>query len=346
MFFPDSAPPRSKFWPSAKFRWPGRYPPVYADHRLGAEFVRGLLMFKRLLGLALCGMVLAVPVAAQDRVTLGYARLFSNDALGDGKDRWHSGAYSVSRFRGYRWDGTLPQAPGEILELRLRSEIIAPADLVTPSVGDRRYAGVLGLGLFTHFAIGQAEVALGAELVMTGPQTGVGSFQRAIHNMLGLSEPQVLGNQIHNGLHPTVMVEVGRAFALGENLTFRPFVAAQAGVETLVRVGGDLVIGHFGRNALLVRDTVTGQRVEGIAGFDNQGFSLTLGGDVARVFDSAYLPAGGAAQLADTRSRLRLGVNWQGEKSEVFYGVTWLGREYVGQPDDQIVGSLRLNLRF
>ncbi|MDP4031478.1 MAG: DUF2219 family protein [Pseudorhodobacter sp.] len=303
-------------------------------------------MFKAFLALAFCGLFVTSPVLAQDRVTLGHARLFSNDALGDGHDRWRSGSYSVSRLRGFAWDGALPASPGEILEFRLRSEIIAPADLIAPAPGDRRYAGVLAVGMHTHFALGQTEASLGADLVVTGPQTGIGDFQRGIHDLLGLTEPQVLGNQIANGFHPTARAEIGRTFHFGGALSVRPFAEAQAGVETLLRLGGDMVIGGFGTGALMVRDTVTGQRVEGIAGSDGKGFSVTVGGDVARVFDSAYLPAGGAAQLSETRRRLRAGLNWQGDKTEVFYGVTLLGREFDAQPGDQLVGSLRLRLRF
>lgn len=303
-------------------------------------------MFKAFLSLAFCGLLVTTPVLAQDRVTLGHARLFSNDALGDGHDRWRSGSYSVSRLRGFAWDGALPASPGEILEFRLRSEIIAPADLIAPAAGDRRYAGVLAVGMHTHFALGQAEASLGGDLVVTGPQTGIGDFQRGVHDLLGLAEPQVLGNQIANGFHPTARAEIGRTFRFGGALSVRPYAEAQAGVETLLRIGGDVVIGGFGTGALMVRDTVTGQRVEGIAGSDRKGLSLTVGGDVARVFDSAYLPAGGAAQLSETRRRLRAGLNWQGDKTGVFYGVTLLGKEFAGQPENQLVGSLRLRWQF
>jgi len=303
-------------------------------------------MFKALLTLALCGFAVTAQAQAQDRVTLGHARLLGNDAFGDSKDRWQTGSYATSILRGPMWDGSLPTRPGEILEYRLRGQVIAPADLVAPVAGDRRYAGVLAAGLFTHFALAQFETSLGVELVATGPQTGIGNLQRAVHNLLGLPEPVVLGNQIGNAVHPTASAEIGRSLRFGDGLTLRPFAEAQAGVETLARLGGDVVLGGLGRGALMVRDTVTGQRVEGINGSDGSGLSLSFGGDVARVFDSAYLPTGGAATLRDTRRRLRLGLNWQGERAEVFYGLTLLGREFATQPESQVVGSLRLRLEF
>jgi len=301
-------------------------------------------MFKVLLAVAVCAF--AVSAKAQDRVTLGHARLLTNDAFGDSKDRWQTGSYAASILRGLSWDGTLPSRPGEILEYRLRAQVLAPADLVAPAPGDRRYAGVLAAGLFTHFAFAQLETSVGVELAATGPQTGIGNLQRAVHNLIGLPEPLAQGNQIGNAVYPSALAEVGRTLRFGDALALRPFVELQAGVETLARMGGDLVLGGLGRGALMVRDTVTGQRIEGINGADGTGLSFSLGGDVARVFDSAYLPAGGAATLLDTRRRLRLGLNWQGERAEVFYGLTLLGREFDTQPEHQVVGSVRVRLEF
>ncbi len=303
-------------------------------------------MFKLLSALLFTALCLTGPAQAQDRQRLGMARLFTNDFIGDGKDRWRSGSYFVSQLRGPEWTGALPTSPGEIIELRFRTEIIAPTSLLRNAPRDRRYAGVLGFGLSTHFAIGLLDANLGAEVVATGKQTLVGDFQREIHGVLGLDRPRVLDQQIGNALHAALQAEVGRDFHFGERFTLRPFVQAQWGVESLVRVGGDMVIGHFGQGDLLVRDDVTGQRVEGISGPDVKGFSVVMGGDIARVFDSIYLPDGGNVQLSDTRSRLRAGVNWQGKRSEAFYGVTLLGREFDEQPQDQLVGSLRLRLRF
>ena len=317
-------------------------------HGWGA-FELDMTMKKALLAAA-CAALMVVGMAggatAQERVTLGFARLFSNDALGDTRDRWRTGSYFVSRLRAPRWGGSVPGQFGELLEFRLRSEIIAPESLTRKNPADRRYAGVIAAGMATHFALGQAEATLGAELVFTGPQTGVGRFQREVHDLIGLDEATVLGSQITDGVHPTVYGEMGRSFNMSDRVTLRPFAEAQAGVESYLRFGGDMVVGQFGRGGLMSRDSVTGQRVEGIAGAINAGTSFTLGGDVAQVFDSVYLPESGTAELADTRMRLRAGFNWQGERSAVFYGVTWLGKEYEDQPDGQVVGSLRLNLRF
>ena len=303
---------------------------------------------KKVLRAAICAawaVVAAAPAAfSQDRVTLGFARLFSNDALGDMHDRWRSGFYAVSRFRGERWGGALPDTFGALLEARIRREIIAPRSL-TSRMTDRPYAGVIAPGLYTHFDMAGLQARLGGELVFTGPQTKVGAFQREVHELLGLDTPRVLGTQIPNGLHPTANLEIGKDLTLGPVL-LHPFVEAQVGVEDYLRVGGDLILGSFGRGGLFTRDTVSGHRVLGIAGLPEPGTSLTIGGDIARVFESVYLPDSGPATLRRDRARLRAGLHWQGEKAAVFYGLSWLGKEFEEQATDQIVGSVRLSLRF
>ena len=295
----------------------------------------------------LCLVVITLPglARAQDRQFLGWGRLFDNDAIGDTQDRWNTGSYTISVLKGPEWSGTLPQHFGDILEYRLSARTIAPADLVAPDANDRRYVGALSFGLHTHAEWQGFEASLGADLVLTGPQTGIGRFQTWVHHVFGLPKPD-LSNQLGNAVHPTLTAELGRSIALGNTVTVRPFVAAEAGVETYLRVGGDLVIGSFGQGALMLRDEVTGQRFRGITSDRTPALSFTLGGDVARVFSSAYLPTGGAAVASDIRTRLRAGLQWQGQSASVFYGVTYLAPEFKSQPEGQIVGSLNVNLRF
>ena len=295
---------------------------------------------------ALSGLLTIADLAtAEERITLGWGRLFTNDALGDGNDRWRTGAYSVSRLRGYRWSGALPETPGDILEFRLRAETIAPSNLQVPDPTDRRYVGALSLGMQTHFVWKGMQASLGGGLTFTGPQTGIGGFQSWAHDLMGLEPPQVLDDQIEDAVYPGVSAEIGRDLALADGVTLHPFVAAEAGVETLARIGGDILIGKAG-GALFLRDTATGHRYRGIAGTGGTAMSFTVGGDLAHVFDSALLPDGGTVTLTENRGRLRAGVQWQGERAAVFYGLTYLSPEFDEQPEGQILGSLNVNLRF
>jgi hypothetical protein len=299
----------------------------------------------RLVAMTLAMVLVCLPVQAEERVTLGWGRLFTNDAIGDGDDRWRTGSYTLSRVRGASWAGHLPDQPGDILEFRFRGEIITPENLTVAAPGDRRYAGTLSFGLHTHFMLAGNEASVGGDLVVIGPQTGLGSFQRAAHDLLGIAAPQVLGNQIPDRTAPMLTGEIARSLRLGGGVTLRPFLEAQAGVESLVRVGGDILLGEAWEGALMLRDPVTGQRYAGVSAA-NRGLSLTLGADIARVLDSDYLPAGGAAVLSDERTRVRAGITWQGERAGIFYGLTYLGPEFVGQDEGQVTGSMRVNFGF
>ncbi|MEZ5796033.1 MAG: DUF2219 family protein [Paracoccaceae bacterium] len=304
-------------------------------------------MMRKFLAMGAALLALAAPPAAlaQDRVTLGWGQMMTNDSIGDAHDRWRTGSHVVSLVRGPHWSGALPSRPGEILEFRFRAEAVAPESLSFVPPGDRRYAGVLSLGLHSHFETAGWETSLGADLVLIGPQTHVSEVQKAIHDLLGFADPVVAASQIGNAAYPTLVFETGRSLAFAGG-RIRPFVEAQAGLETLVRAGFDLSFGRYGEGALMLRDQTSGQRYRAVAGALRPGFSLSLGGDIARVFDSALLPEGEQAVLSDTRSRLRAGIAWQGERASVFYGLTWLGKEFDSQRDGQLVGSLSLRLAF
>lgn len=305
-------------------------------------------MLRHLAGAALgvATALVAPHVAAQGVSTLGRGSLFNNDLIGDGRDRWRTGSYVVSVARGLAWPGERPVEPLALREWRLRAEIVAPRRLTAPEPTDRRYAGMLSLGLHTHFARAGVEASAGIDLVALGPSTLMSGLQQVVHDVLGQPSPAAArAQQLGDSLHPTVLVEAGSPFRAGF-ADVRPFVELQAGIETLARVGADVKIGSFGAGGLLVRDTTTGHRYAVVRDGIPSGFSFVFGGDIAHVAGSALLPAGGAATLNPTRTRLRVGIHWQGEKVEVFYGITRLGREFAQQPVEQTVGSLSLRYRF
>ena len=57
---------------------------------------------------------------------VGISRLFNNDFIGDGQDRWRTGSYEVSVTFGEQVVDGLPTTPFELMQYRLRAEIIAP----------------------------------------------------------------------------------------------------------------------------------------------------------------------------------------------------------------------------
>ena len=282
------------------------------------------------------------------REKLGVGRLFNNDFFGDTQDRWRTGSYSISYVKGYGWDGVLPQSFGDILEFRFRSSIIAPANLENPVAppDDRPYAGSLSFGLHSHWQNGPYALSAGADLVVTGPQTGLSRFHGAAHEALGMPAPGDLSGQVPNGFHPKLTAEVGREYRLNRKVALRPFAEVTAGPENILRVGGDMMVGRSATGQLMIRDAGTGQRYQATRFTPERGFSFVLGGDMAYVDRSIYLPASSGLELTPIRARLRSGVHWQGKKAAAFAGVTWLGREFETQPEGQFVGSLRLRLRF
>lgn len=281
------------------------------------------------------------------RRQLGYGRLFTNDVIGDGQDRWRTGSLTISRAFGFDWDGYAPERPFQLLETRVQGQIIAPDNLTRSGADDRRYAGALSLGLHSHSYHQGLELALGADMVFIGPQTHLDELHKSIHDILGKPKPseQVLANQIGNTIRPTAVAEAGRSYALGEAAMLRPFAEARVGDEDMVRVGADFTFGGVTQGELLSRESITGQRYRVIYASD-PGTSFTIGGDIAYVADSVYLPGGGGVTLENQRERLRAGFHWQGRSGSVFYGLSYLGREFDTQPEGQVVGSLRIKLRF
>ena len=293
----------------------------------------------------LCG-VPAAEAPAQGREFLGVGRIFSNDYLGDGADRWQTGSYAVSVLRGPAWTGRLPSRPGEILEFRFRSGIAAPSNLVDPSPDDRLFAGTLSVGLHTHFAWRGAEVSAGADIVALGPQTGLAGFQERVHSWVNDDVADLSGQEVDDDIVPNGTAEIGRTLTFG-NTQIRPFAEMQAGVETLARVGADLTIGGYGQGEVMLRDVVTGQRYPGIHDETDLGVSLILGADAAHVWDSMLLPDARGPDLIADRYRVRTGLNvgWP-NGARLFYGLTWLSEEFEGQTDTQLIGSLSLGIRF
>lgn len=302
----------------------------------------------RLFVLALgVSVALAGTAGAEGRSRIGYGLIFTNDLIGDGDDRWRSGSVASSRVYAPGWQGQAPSRFGELLELRFNGEIIAPDDLSTPAPVDRPFAGALSLGLHTHMQRAGMEYALGADLVVTGPQTGLDDFQDWLHDIVGGDEISRAARrgQVDDGFHPTGVIEAGRSFELGA-ARLRPFAEARVGVETLVRAGADLSFGRLTRGELLVREPVTGQRYRAVRA-DMPGTAFILGADIAWVEDSEFLPGRANVTPEDTRARVRGGLHWEGlSGASVFYGLTWLSEEFEEQREAQVVGSLQFRLRF
>ena len=280
---------------------------------------------------------------AQEPKFLGGSYIITNDSIGQARDRWQSSVVSGSLLYHFGNSDELAVPLGQIFELRATSQIITPENLSAPQIGDRPFAGILEFGVATHGNLSVLEISAGADLTFVGPQTGMIDFQRFLHRQLGFPLPNEVGNEVPNNTYLSGHIEFGRSF--GSDLRWRPFGELRAGTETLARVGVDLTWGALGMDDLLVREAVTGQRLPSILGADVSGWSWLVGGDVALVEDSRYLPDSFGVEPLD-RARVRAGAHWQNERISAFYGLTWLSKEFSGQPESQLVGAAQLRLRF
>ncbi|WP_299151417.1 lipid A-modifier LpxR family protein [uncultured Tateyamaria sp.] len=305
-------------------------------------------MLRILMAALAASACLMTPAQAQERERLGYGRLISNDFFGDGEDRWRTGGFQSSRVWGPAWGGVAPEGFGQLLELRLGAEILAPDDIRTPVESDREYAGALTVGLHTHFQRGQTEFSVGGDLVFIGPQTRLDEFQDAFHDTFNIRTPSdaIRDLQVGNAINPTLVAETGQRFGLSDRTSVRPFIEARVGNETLVRAGLDLTFGELGQDELLVRDNTSGHRYRAITG-DWTGYSFVLGADVAYVDDSEFFTSASTVTMEDSRERLRAGVMWQGGSGlSGFYGVTYLSEEFEEQDEGQVIGSIRFRVSF
>lgn len=289
------------------------------------------------------------PASAEGYRFLGMTVFHDNDVLFDGNDRWQTGGASWSWMFGP--DGTLglPETPGSVWELRTRAQVITPDNFTAPAAWDRRAASVLTTTLHTHFAQGALEVSAGAGFAFTGPGTNLIDFQNLIHALTPADEPKVppavRQNQIPNGIYPTAIADLAWRLPLSEGVTLRPFVEAQAGVETFARAGVDVFFGAGFDAGVLARDATTGFAYQTLEGTAPRGFSFTLGADAAYVASSALLPAP-AYSLTPLRLRARAGLGYQGRRASVFGGVTWLGPEFSAQPGGQVVSAFQMQWQF
>lgn len=300
-----------------------------------------------------CLTAIATPSQAQDwdifggRSYLGNGRLFSNDYFGDGQDRWRTGSYAMSFMFGP--DGTiaLPEEPGSLIELRYNNRLLAPANLRNAAPGDRRYVGIATFGAYTHFAQQNAEFALGAEAVVSGPISLAPWIQVKVHDLIGSPGPssETLDAQFPNALYGAVAGEAAYRFEFGNGVALRPFVEARAGDVTYARVGADLFFGSNFTTGVVARDYSTGQLYQTLPEVTRNGFSFVVGADAAKVISSTWLPASDYT-LTPFWYRARAGVHWQGDIVGLFYGATWTGREFTAQPEGQVLGSVEIQISF
>lgn len=263
-----------------------------------------------------------------------------NDFLVDsGRDRWRTGGATLVQFL---------RLAGTEAELRLRGEFITPWNSLQAGI-DRPPAAIAGAGLFFGRDLGGgAQLRAGIEIVHVG--ASLFAFQSALHEYFNLRgyDYAARGDKTAERSYGALHAEISRSLTLGP-ATLRPFAGFEAGFENHSRIGIDATLGGPGFASLSSRDPVSGfllpawRRAEFANG--RSGSALVLGVDLARDHGSNLFTRGGV-QPTRYRTRARVGVmhsfaNWTG-----FAGVTHLSREFEGQIEPQVIGTLALARTF
>ncbi len=283
------------------------------------------------------------PAESGETGYLGFAWSHSNDSLGDWRDRWRSSSSEAGLLTGPAGMDRAPPRLGQLLEYRFRSDILMPANVRSPHPGDRRHAGTVALGLHSHARRSNRDLRVGGELVVIGPQTGLYDIQTRLHRILGFDIPNLPDFQIGNTFRLEASAEAGAILRSG-GWNIRPFVEVRTGTEDIFRAGFDLTSGPEADD-LAMRAVATGHRVPfGLV--RRAGLHYVAGADVAWVGESIFLPESLGYRLTPVRVRLRGGFHYTGRRFDLFYGLSWLGKEFEAQPEGQFVGTLQFKIRF
>ncbi|WP_339113237.1 lipid A-modifier LpxR family protein [Thioclava sp. GXIMD2076] len=304
--------------------------------------------FRLIAGLLAAYAGLAAPACSENASGfqyLGWSRFQYNDLIGDGHDRWQSGGISVSVLAGREPEATLPAQPFALWEFRLSGAVIAPQSLTRPAAQDRRYVSRSELSARSYFEQGGWQGMVGFGLVGIGPDTLPGKVQKELHDLLDQPDPSAAqDDQLGDEIWPMVAAELRYPVDLGPQTRLVPFVSGKSGDEDLLTAGVDLLI-NAPQPMLWLRDDTLGRLYMGLGDKYTGGTTFGLGADVTHVGHSNLFPEGGV-EAEDTRYRLRAFVSHSWDTMRLSYGATWLSEEYVGQPEGQVVGDLRLDIRF
>jgi len=268
----------------------------------------------------------------------------TNDGFGDLGDRWQTGSYQQSFFFA---DGD--QGIDQVLEYRLRAQVVSPW-YDSYLFDDLPYANSLAIGAVWHAEMALFDTKFGGEFIITGDQTGLDHVQYTIHDIGGFDnayDPRTRKDQrLGDDFHLKFEGEASGDIQITDYAMARPYVSAEMGAETGIRIGTDFIFGSMANDdsQFWTRDIVTGQVLS--TNMHRPGISLIAGVDFGHVESTYLIPQGADVEAEHARVRGRLGVQGGIGPVSVFFGQSWLSEEYVGQPDTQRIGPLSVRFGF
>ena len=301
--------------------------------------------------------------------------VFWNDRYGDGKDRWKTGGIT----QGYVFpehifsDEVWFQGRASALELNLRALVITPDDTSFSGVdgNDRPYAQYAAIGLYlrsitrpgalTPLIAMQEEDRIGLEAGWQGDPLPLFEIQNTLHGVAGTNgNAGNLSNTIDGEF--LLNLEARRTWRLhidgfgagtGRDLEFAPFVQTSLGMrENSLRLGGDFFAGSALEGRTWGSDLATGAVMAG-ASMPRRGFNWTVffGGDVGYIASDVFLDGGfsengPSVPRRDIVGRARAGLLLEYDNFGIGFSLNWLGREFRGQSNGQMVGAIQLKYRL
>ncbi|HSF93979.1 MAG TPA: lipid A-modifier LpxR family protein [Thermohalobaculum sp.] len=294
-----------------------------------------------------------------------------NDRFGDGKDRWKTGGLTQSYvfpehiFGRTPWFGDRASAA----ELNVRGVLMTPDNTANTGVdrNDRPYAQYAGAGVYLRsiarpdmmgpdFGL-QEESRIGLEVGWQGDPLPLFDVQDALHGMTGTKGSAANLSNIIDG-EVLVNLEGRHTWRYhwgGEDrdVEFAPFVQGSLGMrETSIRAGADVILGSSLEGRTWGNDLATGALLAG-ASMPRQGYhwSVFAGGDVGYVAADAFLDGGFSVDGPDIArrklvARLHGGVLLEYDNLGIGFSLNWLGKEFKGQPEGQVVGAVQLKFRL
>lgn len=300
--------------------------------------------------------------------------VFWNDFLGDGKDRWKSGGLTQSYTFPERIFDTDPWTPwfenrASGIEGQVRGLVITPDNTSVEghTEGDRPYAQYLGLGVHLRSdkrprpaALGTSlgvEDRVGVEVGWVGEPLFLFDMQDRLHESLGMDETNVSDeNSVSNGW--LVNLEGRRTWRFHRDMgaadvQVAPYADAALGLrENSLRVGGDILVGNALAGRTWNEEPATGAMMPGARppreGWD---WAAYLGGDVGAIGSDALLGGGpfSSGPSIDEKTfvpRARSGIAVGYGPVTVHYGVAYIGPEFEGQDQGQLIGAISVKLPF
>lgn len=299
-----------------------------------------------------------------------------NDRFGDGQDRWKTGGLTQSYvfpehiFSNDSWF----EGRASSVEINARGLVITPDNTANQGVdsGDRPYAQYAGIGLYLRsiarpepFGSGsggsgfvlQQEDRAGIEIGWQGDPLPLFDIQSALHKTAGTGGSAAnLDNVIDGELLVNLEARHTWRFHIdgaGRDIEIAPFIQTSLGMrENSLRLGADLITGSALEGRTWGNDLSTGALLAG-ASMPRRGFNWAVfaGGDLGYVASDAFLDGGFAAdgpsvQRKDLVARARAGVLIEYDNLGLGLSLNWLGKEFHGQSDSQIIGAIQVKYRF